>query len=349
MLKNIAKVSLSALISLSLFSCTNSTPSTSPSTTASTVPTAVKMDVGVVSLAGGGKTAFGVDTAVANTIANTLELTQNIRGIATDSNNNVYFADESEGFVAMVTPEGKLNVISKGLSTPVGLVVNASGDVFVAENGAKKQITKLTKQSNGTYEKKSFPSDSFINLYSLTLSKADPDILYIGDAQNPDIAGDFSVLKQLKISTGTITSLNNLTGVIDTAGIATDAAGNLYIADYAETSANKGKIFKYDVKEQKVSTLVENLTSPDGLVMDKAGNLYVALEGTKIFKYDTALKGTLYAGGGEKGADSNNEKRTDVKIGGLEMIAMTESKTAGGEPTLYYADKEAKLVRKINP
>lgn len=340
MLKTIAKVSLSVLLSVSLFSCTNSSTTTPSSATSS-----IKSTSGVVTIAGGGKTAFGSADAVATEV----ELTSNIRGIATDSSNNVYFADESEGYVAMINTEGKLNVIMKNLSAPIGLVVNTKGEIFVAENGDKKQISKLTKQSNGTYEKKSYPSDSFVNLYSLTLSKADPDILYIGDAQSPDIEGDYSVLKQLQISTGTVTSLTNIKDVVDTAGIITDATGNLYIADYAETNTGKGKLFKYDIKTKELAVLVENLTSPDGLVMDDAGNMYLATEGTKIFKYDTSLKGTLFAGGGTKALDSNGEKRTDVKIGGLEMVAMTSSKTAGGEPTLYYIDKENKLVRKVNP
>jgi hypothetical protein len=345
MLKNIAKVSLSVLISLSLFSC-SSVNTSKPSTTTATTPSlGIKATTGVNTIAGGGTKSFEEKNVLATEVA----LTENIRGIATDKDGNVYFADEDAGYIAMVNGEGKLNVVAKDLSHPIGLVVNNAGDVFVAENGSTKQITKLTKKSDGTYEKKSYTSDTFVNIYSITLSNSDPNILYIGDAQNPDIEDDKSVLKQMEISTGTISSLTELTDVIDTAGIITDTNNNLYIADYADANQGKGKLFKYDLKNKKVTILAENLTSPDGLVMDASGNLYLAVDNDKILKYDTSLKQSVFAGGGEKSRETNGNTRTQVSLGELEMVAMTANKDSKGEPTLYYVDKTAKLIREINP
>lgn len=345
MLNNIAKVSLSVLFSLSLFSCNTVN---SPTQTTTTQSIGIKATTGVNTIAGGGKTVFGESNV--NAIDNAL--TDNIRGIATDKDGNVYFADEDQGYIAMVNTEGKLNVIAKELSNPIGLAISNNGEVFVAENGSTKQITKLTKKTDGSYEKKSYPSDTFVNIYSLTLSKSDPNILYIGDAQNPDIEDDKSILKQLDISKGEITSISDLTDVIDTGGIDTDKNNNLYIADYADGNEGKAKIFKYDIKNKKLSTIAENLTAADGLVVDESGNVYVAIETDKIYKYSLsgeAWKNSLFAGNGQKVRTTNGSLKTEVSLGELELLAMTPNKDPKGEPTLYYVDKTAKLIREINP
>lgn len=71
-------------------------------------------------------------------------------------------------------------------------------------------------------------------------------------------------------SNGSYEMIKQYTGFSAPAGIITDAAGNVYVANW-----NSGNVTKIDTAE-KQSVFVKNLGSPAGLTFDKAGNLYIA-------------------------------------------------------------------------
>jgi sugar lactone lactonase YvrE len=69
-------------------------------------------------------------------------------------------------------------------------------------------------------------------------------------------------------------TVNIFAGLVQPAGVAVDAAGNVYVAD-----SFRGSVFKVTATGQP-STFVSGLNGPDGLAFDAQGNLYVANRGT---------------------------------------------------------------------
>ncbi len=66
------------------------------------------------------------------------------RGIALDSKNNLYIADQSNGAVRKVTPDGKVSTVQSGLQNPVGVAVDSADSVYSAsENWSGSVIHKI--------------------------------------------------------------------------------------------------------------------------------------------------------------------------------------------------------------
>ena len=66
------------------------------------------------------------------------------RGLAVDSKNNLFVADQGNGSVRKVTPDGKISTVQSGLSNPVAVAVDSSDSVYVAsENWSGPIITKI--------------------------------------------------------------------------------------------------------------------------------------------------------------------------------------------------------------
>ena len=66
------------------------------------------------------------------------------RGLVIDSKNNLFIADQANGAVRKVTPEGKISTVQKGLSNPIGVAVDSSDSVYVAsENWSGSIIHKI--------------------------------------------------------------------------------------------------------------------------------------------------------------------------------------------------------------
>lgn len=295
--------------------------------------------LGFNTVAGGGVDAFGPS----NVIATNNALTSNIRGVAADSLGNVYFADETNGYIAMVNKSGILTVVATGLDTPVGLAVNEHGDIFVAENGATKKVTKFVKQSLGVYTKTSYnitsSSDISGGVYSIAFSKVNPNVLYVGT---------LPTITKLDMSTNTFSDL--IVNFGDTAGIGVDSNDVLYISDFASGTTGAGKLIKYNPSTNTTENIVVGLTKPDGVVVDYTGNVYVALDGDKIFKYSPLVPSfSLFAGGGTLPSNTNGAPKEQAQIGSIEMLAIESGNNLSGDPTLYYVDSSSQLIRKIVP
>jgi sugar lactone lactonase YvrE len=71
-------------------------------------------------------------------------------------------------------------------------------------------------------------------------------------------------------------------------GVAVDASGNVYVADYGS-----GLVLKFTGGSGSPTTIASGFSSPKGLAVDRAGNIYVADAGNKAIKKIPAGGGTV--------------------------------------------------------
>lgn len=182
---------------------------------------------------------------------------RNPRGVAVDAAGNVYVADMSNYCIRKIDPEGTVSTLAgktgepgnaDGVGSnaqfcnPYAVVADAVGNVYVAD-GANNTIRKVT------------PKGTVITVAGLP-----------GYAGNIDGSADAARFSNPE-------------------GLALDAAGNVYVADTGNNAIRKL------TPEGLVSTLVPLATatnaiagmanweiplkSPDGVTVDKAGNIYI--------------------------------------------------------------------------
>ncbi|HZZ58195.1 MAG TPA: protease pro-enzyme activation domain-containing protein, partial [Opitutaceae bacterium] len=84
---------------------------------------------GVVSvLAGSGARGFADGTKTAATFDDPV-------GVAVDASFNVYVADQKNGAVRMISPQGVVTTLAQGLSSPTGVTLDSAGNIYVACQG----------------------------------------------------------------------------------------------------------------------------------------------------------------------------------------------------------------------
>ena len=164
--------------------------------------------------------------------------------------------------------------------------------------------------------------------------------LYVADYGNNAIK---------KITPAGVVSTFYSTGLINPQGVATDAAGNIYISDSGNnrilkaTSAGVAAVYAGTgsvgfINGAAVSTATFN--DPAGLVLDAAGNVYVADYGNNaIRKITPAGVVSTLAGSGTAGA--TNATATSASFRNPYGIAIDQS------GNLFVADEGNNLIRKV--
>ncbi len=138
------------------------------------------------------------------------------------------------------------------------------------------------------------------------------------------------------------------------AGVAVDAAGNLYIADQGNHRIRKvtpaGAISTLagngvpDFSGDGGPATMASLQFPSGVAVDRAGNLYIAdTMNFRIRKVATDATITTFAGNGTLGFSGDNGPATSAMIGFVSGLA------ADGLGNLYLADRSHRRVRKVTP
>ncbi|MDR6520948.1 NHL repeat-containing protein [Variovorax atrisoli] len=234
---------------------------------------------------------------------------KNPRGVVVDSNGTIYVADYENNMIRKVTPQGVVSVFAGStvggnldgtgasalFQSPWGIVVDAGGNLFVADQG-NHLIRKITPAGVvSTFAGTGTPG--FVNAngtgaqfhYPTGLAIDAAGNLYVGDQNNNVVrmitpAGDVSTFAGSGTpasvdGTGTAASFNLPIGV------ATDEGGNVYVTELLSNSVRKIST------AGRVTTLAggsaggayvdgsgsdARFNEPMGVAVDRKGDVYIA-------------------------------------------------------------------------
>jgi sugar lactone lactonase YvrE len=292
--------------------------------------------------------------------------------VATDASGNIYVADHFSNKIRKITPEGVVTTLAgsgtsgstDGTGTvasfylPSGVATDASNNVYVADqyNHKIRKITQegkvITLAGSGT----SGSTDGTGTAASFSYPSG-----VATDASGNIYVADYANYKIRKITQeGVVTTLagNGSYGSTDgkgtaasfgrPGGVATDASGNVYVADQSNNKIRK------ITPEGIVTTLAGNGSTgsidgkgtaasfyrPFGLATDASGNLFIAdQENNKIRKITQTGEVTTLAGSGSDGSTDS--------IGIAAGFSHPAGVTTDASGNLFIADQENNKIRKI--
>ncbi len=300
--------------------------------------------------------------------------------VAVDASGNVYIADTANNVVRQISAKGVIGTLagngtagfggdggaatSAQLSSPQGVAVDASGNVYVSDT-ANARVRKIsggtitTVAGSGTQgyagDGAAASSAQLSAPVGLTVDKSGN--LYIADV-------DDSVVR--KVSTGGIitTVAGNgsqgysgdtgpATGAMLSGpqGVAVDASGNLYISD------SLNGVVREVTASGTISTFAGNgidgysgdggparaaeFGSPAGIAVDSAGNVYIADSGSRIRKVFTSGIIETIAGSGVRGYSGDGGAATSATINGAAGLALDS------KGDIFIADAANNAIREL--
>jgi sugar lactone lactonase YvrE len=258
---------------------------------------------------------------------------------------------------------------SAELSYPMGVAIDTSGDLFIADfdnerirrvDAATGIITTVAGNGTQGFSGDGGPATSATLNHPWGVAVDASGNLFIADVYNQRI-------RRVDASTGTITTVaGNGTaaysgdgGAATSAslnypyGVAVDASGNLFIAD-----TGNARVRRVDAKTGIITTVAGDGNgayssgdggpatsaglSPSGVALDSSGNLFIADGNNRIRRVD-AVTGviTTVAGNGTQGFSGDGGPATNASLNGAESVAVDSS------GNLFIADRENQRVRRV--
>jgi sugar lactone lactonase YvrE len=295
-------------------------------------------------------------------------------GVAVDASGNVYVSDRENNKIRKITSAGVVSTfagsgsyssadgmgIAASFKYPARLAVDASGNVYVADNGNHK-IRKITPAGvvstlagDGT--------EGSTDATGTAASFHDPEGVAV-DASGNVFVADRENNKIRKITSAGVVSTfagsgevgsNDATATAPSfynpSGVALDASGNVYVADSKNnkirkiTSAGVVSTFAGSGEEGRTDATgtAASFNRPFGVALDASGNVYVAdSKNNKIRKITPAGVVSTFAGSGEEG-------RTDA-TGTAASFNRPFGVALDASGNVYVADYINDKIRKITP
>lgn len=319
----------------------------------------------VITLAGGGASGY-LDGPVDSVVFLGPE------SIAVHPFGEVFVTDQLIPLVRKIVPGGTVVVVAGSrrgyadgaaslarFDTPRGLVLDAEGNLYVADQGNHRirkitpggEVSTLAGNGNPGFEDGVGEAAGFNHPTGLAIDSRGH--LYVADAYNHSIrklspTGEVSTLAGQSI--GFADGKGRAAGFNDPVAIALDASGNLYVADRGNHSIRK------ITPDGEVSTLAGDGTPgfadgsgeqarfdhPSGIAADKSGNLYIGdSENNRIRRVTPAGVVTTLAGDGTAGfADGPATVARFSHPAGVALDPRGEF--------LFIADKNNRRIRRID-
>ena len=221
-----------------------------------------------------------------------------------------------------------VNTIGSGFSSPNGVAVDGSGNVFVADanHNAVKEIVAV----NGVVS-----SGSTVNTISSGFNS--PNSVAVDGSGNVFVA-DMSnnVVKEIVAVNGVVSSSSTVitigNGFNHPSGVAVDGSGNVFVAD-ASNDAVKEIVAVNGVvsSSSTVNTIGSGFSGPDGVAVDGSGNVFVADTGNNAVKMIVAVNGVV------------NSSSTVITIGN--GFNHPDSVAVDGSGNVFVADASNNAVR----
>jgi len=301
-------------------------------------------------------------------------------GVVVDPAGNVCASDGDNNLVVRISPSGVLTVVagngmagfsgdgspatSASLDHPGGVAMDAAGNLYIADSYRIRKVSSSgiisTVAGNG------MPGSSGDGGPATSASLNSPAAVAVDAAGNLYVADTLNNRVRKVGPSGIISTVagNGTQGfsgdggpatsasLANPWGVALDAAGNLYIADYRNnrirkvsptgiitTVAGGGTAYPGDGGPATSASL----PVPWGVAADAAGNLYIASDGSRIRKINSSgIIGTV-AGNGAIGFSGDGGPATSAALYEPSGVAVD----AAGN--LYIADTWNQRIRKVSP
>ena len=298
-------------------------------------------------------------------------------GVAVDATGNVYIADESNHTIRKITSGGVVTTLagtagSQGstdgtgsaarFTGPTGVAVDVEGNVYVADR-ANHSIRKITSggvvttlagssagdtgSSDGTGSDARFWSPRSVAV------DVEQGTVYVADTANHTIrkitSGGVSTLAGSAGDTGSADGTGSAARFNQPRGVAVDAVGNVYVADWVNHTIRK---ITFD---GEVTTLAGTAGSsgstdgtgsaarfnrPLGLAVDAAGNVYVT-DGSNHTIRKITSGGVVTTLGGTAGSTGSTDG-----IGSAAQFDSPAGVAVDAAGNLYVADQSNHTIRK---
>ncbi len=298
------------------------------------------------------------------------------RGVAVDSNGNIYVGDVNNHRVIRIDGATKNSSVLAGtgssgfsgdggaatsaqLNEPYGVAVDSSGNVYIADTG-NRRIRRVTISTGnistfaGTGSVGNHnafrTSATFSWIYDVAADSSNN--LYMADRTN-------SLVRLLTASTGQVSNiLGPQIGTLSLGapeGVSVDSSGNLWAVNqnanhvFKRTSAGTGShfagstVFGGGFAGDGGAATSARLSQPRDAAADSSGNVYIADSGNnRIRRVDTSGNISTFAGTGAASSTGDGGAASSATLNSPEKLALDSS------DNIYIGERGGNRVRKID-